>query len=62
VQRAKHLLRQCCGDTTRASGHAERLAGLALIEPYAEQPQRVTLAPTRATTSVTSSWNCAIKP
>ena len=29
--------------TTRASGHAERLAGLALIEPYAEQPQPVTL-------------------
>jgi IS5 family transposase len=43
VQRAKHLLRQCCGDTTRASGHAERLAALALIEPYAEQPQPVTL-------------------
>jgi transposase len=29
--------------TTRASGHAERLAALALIEPYAEQPQPVTL-------------------
>ena len=25
---------------TRASGHAERLAALALIEPYAERPQR----------------------
>jgi transposase len=29
--------------TTRASGHAERLAALALIEPYAERPQPVTL-------------------
>ena len=26
--------------TTRASGHAERLAALALIEPHAERPQR----------------------
>jgi IS5 family transposase len=30
--------------TTRASGHAERLAALALIEPHAERPQPVTLA------------------
>src|SRR5438034_152187 len=29
--------------TTRASGHAERLAALALIEPHAERPQPVTL-------------------
>jgi hypothetical protein len=29
--------------TTRTSGHAERLAALALIEPYAERPQPVTL-------------------
>jgi len=29
--------------TTRASGHAERLAALALIEPRAERPQPVTL-------------------
>ena len=29
--------------TTRASGHAERLAGLALIEPHADRPQPITL-------------------
>ena len=29
--------------TTRASGHAERLAALVLMEPYAERPQPVTL-------------------
>ena len=29
--------------TTRASGHAERLAALALIEPHADRPQPVTL-------------------
>src|SRR5204863_9744530 len=29
--------------TTRASGHAERLAALPLIEPHAERPQPVTL-------------------
>jgi hypothetical protein len=29
--------------TTRASGHAERLVALALIEPYAECPQPITL-------------------
>jgi transposase len=29
--------------TTRASGHAERLAALTLIEPHAERPQPVTL-------------------
>src|SRR5882762_10873805 len=29
--------------TTRASGHAERLAALALIEPHAERPQSITL-------------------
>ncbi len=29
--------------TTRASGHAKRLAALALIEPHAERPQPVTL-------------------
>ena len=54
--------------TTRASGHAERLA--ALIEPHAERPQPITLAadkslpPRRrwATTPVTSSWSCATKP
>jgi len=29
---------------TRASGHAERLAALHLIEPYADRPQSITLA------------------
>ena len=29
--------------TTRASGHAERLAALALIEPHANRPQPITL-------------------
>jgi hypothetical protein len=29
--------------TTRASGHAERLAALALIDPHADRPQPVTL-------------------
>jgi hypothetical protein len=28
---------------TRASGHAERLAALALIEPHADRPQPITL-------------------
>ena len=28
---------------TRASGHAERLAALHLIEPHAERPQAITL-------------------
>lgn len=28
---------------TRASGHAERLAALHLVEPYADRPQEVTL-------------------
>ena len=36
--------RQCVGAlTTRASGHAERLAALALIAPHADRPQPVTL-------------------
>jgi len=29
---------------TRASGHAERLAALHLMEPHADRPQKVTLA------------------
>jgi transposase len=53
--------------TTRASGHAERLAALALIEPHADRPQPVTLGadkslpPRRrgATMSATLSWSCA---
>ena len=28
---------------TRASGHAERLAALHLVEPHADRPQRITL-------------------
>jgi len=34
--------------TTRASGHAERLAALALIEPHADRPQPVTLGADKA--------------
>ena len=34
--------------TTRASGHAERLAALALIEPHADRPRPVTLAADKA--------------
>jgi transposase len=34
--------------TTRASGHAERLAALALIEPHADRPQSVTLGADKA--------------
>ena len=34
--------------TTRASGHAERLAALALIEPHADRPHPVTLAADKA--------------
>jgi hypothetical protein len=45
--------------TTRASGHAERLAALALIEPQADRPQPTRWAPTRATTPATLSWSCA---
>ena len=29
---------------TRANGHAERIAALAMIEPYADRPRRITLA------------------
>jgi transposase len=34
--------------TTRASGHAERLAALALIEPHADRPQPITLGADKA--------------
>jgi transposase len=34
--------------TTRASGHAERLAALALIEPYADRPMPITLGADKA--------------
>ena len=34
--------------TTRASGHAERLAALALIEPHGDRPQPVTLGADKA--------------
>jgi hypothetical protein len=44
---------------TQADGHAEREAALALIEPRADRPGRITLlAPTRITTRKTSSTNC----
>jgi IS5 family transposase len=38
--------------TTRASGHAERLAALALIEPHADRPQPITLAADKGYDSV----------
>ena len=55
--------------TTRASGHAERLAALALIDPHADRPQPVTLGadkslPLRrqgATTPATLSSSCATR-
>jgi hypothetical protein len=34
--------------TTRASGHAERLAAIALIEPHADRPNAITLAADKA--------------
>ena len=34
--------------TTRASGHAERLAAIALIEPRADHPRPITLAADKA--------------
>src|SRR4051794_10919140 len=40
--------------TTCASGHAERLAALALIEPRADRPNRSRWVPTRPTTPPTS--------
>jgi transposase len=47
--------------TTRASGHAERLAALALIEPHAARPQPITLGATKATTPASLSWSCATR-
>lgn len=45
---------------TRASGHAERLAALHLVEPHAERPQSVTLgADKKPMTPPTSSWRAA---
>ena len=41
--------------TTRASGHAERLAAVALIEPHADGRSRSCSVPTTGTTPVTSS-------
>ncbi len=49
---------------TRADGHAERVAALAMIEPRADRPGRITLgadkgwAPTRDMTRRTSSTSC----
>jgi hypothetical protein len=42
-------------ETTRASGHAERLAAVALIEPHADGRSRSCSVPTTGTTPVTSS-------
>ena len=45
--------------TTRASGHAERLAALALIEPHADRPQPVTLGADKGYDVGDFSWSCA---
>src|SRR5690606_29395462 len=42
------LLVEAC--LTLADGHAERVAALHMIEPLADRPRRITLAPTRLTT------------
>ncbi len=47
--------------TTRASGHAERLAALALIEPHAERPQPSRSRPTKATTPANLLWSRATR-
>jgi hypothetical protein len=44
---------------TKVSGHAERLAALDMIEPYADRPTPITLAATKASMPPTSSWNFA---
>ena len=44
---------------TRASGHAERLAALHLIEPHADRPRPSRSAATRASIRATSSPNFA---
>ncbi len=42
----------------RADGHAERVATLAMIDPRADRPGRITLGADKATTQRTSSTNC----
>lgn len=44
---------------TQADGHAERVAALHMIEPRADRPTAIRLAPTKPTTQKTSSTNCA---
>jgi transposase len=48
--------------TTRASGHAERLAAIGLIEPRADRPNRITLGADKAYDTADLSWNCANMP
>ena len=43
---------------TPADGHAERIAALHMIEPWADRPRAITSAPTRPTTPRISSTNC----
>ncbi len=43
---------------TRADGHAEREAALALIEPYADRPRSITLGADKGFDAETSSTNC----
>ena len=44
---------------TIASGYAERLAALHLVEPHAGRPQEITFGATKASIRGTSSPNCA---
>lgn len=44
---------------TQADRHAERVAALHMIEPYADRPAAITLDPTKATVQKTSSISCA---
>ncbi|ESY46615.1 hypothetical protein X744_29880 [Mesorhizobium sp. LNJC372A00] len=50
------LLVEAC--LTLADGHTERVAVLDMIEPRADRPRAITLAPTRPMTRRTSSMSC----
>ena len=56
------LMENCSGlivdaRLTLVSGHAERLAALDMIEPWADRPRAITLGPTEVTTRPTLSRN-----
>lgn len=44
---------------TLADGHAERVAGLHMIEPCADRPTAITLGADKPTMQKTSSMSCA---